>query len=368
MGISIYFKEGKDKVAENFAHTLTRRGCKVTYWDFNRSIDLHDLKKDLIMAAAQSTISCDDPLVPVSEFNNEIFNTKGEIKKGHGVSGHRTDSAIHMSFSLSDMSYVSIHIGINGSEITSISNKNKTEAKINPEIFIYLIEKEILKPSILEKMGVSHMDILAAQSQMALNIDNLKKLKQNNIDELDSINNYSSQADRTVVVLQRQAHILAADCTNKEGLYTFGAGPCAIVIGVAKNNSGQVTRVGMAHVDAVVGEASLRNYFSQMRGNEETLEISILGGEPVTAKRVLHAADQDGMSIIFSDANLDGSRTDNAAVDIQGKIFYGGRSDIERSVDSTALSLHNHKISFDMLTMDKKDKNQGTNLEFKSHY
>ncbi len=152
------------------------------------------------------------------------------------------------------------------------------------------------------------------------------------LSSLKAIADYSGTKDCTVMVFQDEAIILKSG-RGVDGLYTFGACPCAILVAVSKDLFGNVKKVCMAHVDGLILPDQIEKSLRIVKLGAPILEVYIIGGNKVTSANVLEGCEGLGAQIKFFCANLDCSRVDAAAVDAEGVVYYGKRDDL------TALSL-----------------------------
>lgn len=152
-----------------------------------------------------------------------------------------------------------------------------------------------------------------------------QRLSANSLDSLPSEKEFSGTEKNTHIVVQGEAHFLdVRGADTKLGLATFGAGPCAILIAVARDEAGNVSKIGMAHQDANITSKSLDAFFGMMKGSSR-LEVSLLGGDKEAATSALQAADRAGAAVKFASANIGEheERVVDAVVDRNGKIYNG---------------------------------------------
>ncbi|MCX7228174.1 MAG: hypothetical protein NTW15_04030 [Burkholderiales bacterium] len=181
-----------------------------------------------------------------------------------------------------------------------------------------------LRPEALGKLGFNQDDVAAAGARNRERKERLASLQVDSVDRLPSSYMYGGNEKNTATVLQGDARIIRPGGST-EGLYTFDAGPCSIVVAVASDVNGQVTQVGMAHVDASTPRQSLSMFLNQTRGAAATLNVHVISGETETALRVHDSIRLSGATIKFADIDPDGSRGDAVVVDKRGKVFYGYR-------------------------------------------
>jgi hypothetical protein len=184
-----------------------------------------------------------------------------------------------------------------------------------------------IKPEALERLGITESEISDARASRLEREEHLATLESGSLDMLPNAYAYPGNVENTKTVLQGQGHFITPDgATN--GLYTFGAGPCSVVVAVSKNANGEVVKVGMAHIDANTPKQSINSFLSQANSNGENLEVSVISGEQETALRIFDAVKQSRANLVFANIDRDGQRSDAVTVDNQGNIFYGQRMEL----------------------------------------
>ena len=198
-----------------------------------------------------------------------------------------------------------------------------------------------LRPEALGKLGFNHGDVAAAGERSREKKERLTSLQVDSVDRLPSSYMYGGNEKNTATVLQGDAKIIRPGGST-EGLYTFGSGPCSIVVAVASDAKGKVTQVGMAHVDANTPRRSISVFLNQARDAAATLNVYVISGETETALRVQDSIGLSGATIKFADIDPDGGRVDAVVVDKRGKVFYGDRMGLasinEQEMEVMALS------------------------------
>lgn len=220
-----------------------------------------------------------------------------------------------------DLNTVSFYLNEDGQIFRIGDLRNGPDAATLAEIESVGILKE---GSLTQYFGITATEIEQARhAQRERDID-LQRLQRDELGTLPPIYNFRGNVESTVTVLQGQGHFINPE-GSLDGLYTFGAGPCSIVITVAKSASeGKVVNVGMAHVDANTPEESLVNYLTQSKiDDDNSLEIYVISGEDHTALTINSAIEATGLEITFANIDQSGDRSDAAAVDVNGNVFYG---------------------------------------------
>jgi hypothetical protein len=161
--------------------------------------------------------------------------------------------------------------------------------------------------------------------------NNLDKLNTSDINSLKSSSEYSGR--KTVMVMQDEAKIMSYGSMGVDGLYTFGAAPCSIVIAVSKNSSDAIQNVGMAHVDALIPKEQIMQYLNRVRQTSENLEVYVLSGTKELSLRIIESCEQSGAQIKFFCADFWGKRSDAAIVSSTGVVYYGMRDDLKGMLD-----------------------------------
>lgn len=220
-----------------------------------------------------------------------------------------------------------------------------------------------ISQEVLTKLGVTSQAVEDANRKAAQSEVLLKRLTADSATTLPHSGQY--QGTNTQTVLQGEAHFFTPKDGKVDGLYTFGAGPCSILIGVSRDSSGKVQQVGMAHLDAGVREAGMNRFFSRLQANQEPgskTEVYIISGERQVALGAIEAAQKAGAEVKLADADLNGERSDAAVVDAEGTVYYGDRMDLAKvdpqKMQSVALERQIASMSPDSL---------GGGLNIKNH-
>ncbi|MEM2909124.1 MAG: hypothetical protein QW171_03105, partial [Candidatus Bilamarchaeaceae archaeon] len=104
----------------------------------------------------------------------------------------------------------------------------------------------ILRGDVFETLGIPEEKIKQAKEKVKENQRLFNEIMNRNkngpgIDQLP--HSWMSPAKKPVIALQGDGVILATDAKNKnDAIYTFGAGPCAILTVTAKDDKGNVKK------------------------------------------------------------------------------------------------------------------------------
>ncbi len=152
------------------------------------------------------------------------------------------------------------------------------------------------------------------------------------LDRLKNSSEYSE--DNTVFVCQHEAAILDARISSVKGLYTSGAGSCAILIAIQKDpKTNDVGRVGMAHIDVFIDSEQIAHFLDEVKGANGHLEVYVIGGEKRVVSCIAEACGDSKAQIKCRTANLQQNREDSAIVDCTGTVYYGKRKDLDALFD-----------------------------------
>lgn len=156
----------------------------------------------------------------------------------------------------------------------------------------------------------------------------LSRMTRDSIGQLPISLEYKGSRADTKTILQGQALVadLSAD-QSVQGLYTFGAGPCAILMLSTRGNDGKPIKIAMAHLDANARQDDIRNLISMM-GDPSTVTATVVSGEKDLALELGKAVRASGVELKFADCDLDGNRDDAAIIDRNGKVYFGSRKDL----------------------------------------
>jgi len=157
--------------------------------------------------------------------------------------------------------------------------------------------------------------------------EDLLKTNVSSFDEIHKIIEYNGPSG--VEVHQAEAIFLAPQ-GDISGLYTTGAVPCSIVIGISKGRElGNITRIGMTHIDRGISSQSIIDFYNQLRTNsQDVIEAYVLSGVKENALKVLKASREANAKIAYFNADLTGERGNSAIVDKEGKVYYGNIVDM----------------------------------------
>lgn len=125
----------------------------------------------------------------------------------------------------------------------------------------------------------------------------------------------------------------AAFIDSSEGpraLYTKGACPCGILILVSrKGPRWKPYHAALAHVNSATEESIAEMFALLRRGQDVLTDAYIIGGQIYTSNMILKAAkSQPWVHVKFKWPNIGLRRVDAAAVDNEGRVYYGEREDL----------------------------------------
>jgi hypothetical protein len=184
-----------------------------------------------------------------------------------------------------------------------------------------------LNPEVLGKLGVTESEIESAKALQLERQKNLALLEKDSLSLLPHSSTYNGTSQNTSTVLQGQAQFIRPDGSTN-GIYTFGAGPCSVLVAVAKDQNGVVTQVGMAHIDAVTPKDSINSFLNQTKEKGQNLEVYLISGEDNTALLINESVKETSANLVFSNIDRDGARPDAVVVDKNGKVSYGERMEL----------------------------------------
>lgn len=230
-----------------------------------------------------------------------------------------------------------VNIWLSKDEYTVKSIETPNGEPPNAALLARLVDAGGIQPSLLKRIGISQHEIELAKENQILADAMAKKLECDDVDNLPSINQYTGKT--TQVVCQGEGYFFIPGKATIDGLYTFGAGPCLILIGTSKDHSGNIQKIGLAHIDAVIRGEAIDAFFNKLKTPDGTMEISIISGERETALRVFQASERAGAKIIFAAADFTQHRSDAATVDAQGNIYYGDDYSLNKAVDPKKIEM-----------------------------
>ena len=143
-----------------------------------------------------------------------------------------------------------------------------------------LVKVGFLKTEAFTKLDISNEEIQAAEAKNQRNKEAIKIMQSGDLYRLKSADQYAGTSQNTVTVLQGEGRFIQPD-SNTNGMYTFGAGPCLVLVAVSKNAEGEVIRVGLAHIDAATPKSSITTFLNRAKGDSIDLEVSIISGEKI---------------------------------------------------------------------------------------
>ena len=250
---------------------------------------------------------------------------KGETVQKEPWSAYfdKTSSSIRMRRDVPEIT-LSIQVESDQEIATSL---NFYRAISRPEFAGCVLELEelgIFRPGSAYMLGFFPSE-LSTGRQIVEKTKNFERVNKDDINSLKTCSEYTG--GKTEVVLQNDALIMEPG-KGVDGLYTFGANPCAILIAVSKEQTGIVKRAGMAHIDAMINAEQIAQFLNEVKQEREDLEVHIIGGCKEIALCIFESCEGAGAQIKFCSANLKESRVDAAIVDIQGTVYYGNREDL----------------------------------------
>lgn len=253
-----------------------------------------------------------------------LIGTKGGIKKGDFKLSYDEQYKVLRVNNISSWDLVfNIWIDDQGN-IKEISRDDVSDRGLFTQTVLQLEQNGIFLPGTAAKIGIGSADIENATKSQQL-FGQLGTINNSDLASLPSSDEYNKP--NTVGVLQGDARFINPS-GQTDGLFTFGAGPCAILIGVLRDpKTGKPSNIGMAHADGMVGQESFHTFFNRLKQGRAgyKIEVYVLSGERTIASRILRAANDAGAEKVFFNADLDGQRNDAAIVDRNGRVYYGDR-------------------------------------------
>lgn len=184
----------------------------------------------------------------------------------------------------------------------------------------------------------------------------LKLLQSGDLTQLQSCFSYPGNRSNTEVPLQGDAIIVNLKTNqNKQGLYTFGAADCSVLVLSNGPKDGLPEKIAMAHIDKAVAQEDIE-YLIDLMGDPKTVQAYVISGEKDRAFCVAKALAEKGVSIKFANADIRGNRIDRVAIDRKGQIYHDddpnsvGRSDLNYMDPSRAISLPHERWLAGMVT------------------
>lgn len=226
-----------------------------------------------------------------------------------------------------------------GTQVTRIDNINGEPIAAS---LARIAEGGGLSSDALTKLGLSQDVIAEARQKTIKDRELLNSLTAGDLDKLPNSYEYKGAKENTDTVLQGEAVIIDPSANpNFQGLYTFGAGPCAVLTLVSRNKDGSVNRVALAHIDSGVSERDLNALIMQVDSPGTTVTANLISGEAQTAQRIGNVLQDRKVPLSFANVDSDGSRSDAVLIDRNGRVYYGERSDLVNTkpgeMDSVAL-------------------------------
>jgi len=280
------------------------------------------------VAEKTGTIRPQAALDPKGIFENDVLDKlkNGEriVNSSYSLQYDKEFNVIRLQNYKDPLNSVAINFWLNDDgkirEISSVGKDSRSG------LVVPLIEVEgiFLKKYAIATLGIDENErnqvTADAEKSKSLAIE-FGSLNGMNLQELSSSYQYSGK--NTKGVIQGSAAIIKPE-GKTDGLYTFGAGPCSVVIAVSRDFSGKIIAVGMAHVDALTETNSIARFLNMVKGTgPNDLEVSIISGEANTALKIYELARQE--KIAFLNCDLDGQRSDAVTVGKDGTIYYGDR-------------------------------------------
>ena len=192
---------------------------------------------------------------------------------------------------------------------------------------VELERRGILAKGTTERLGIGKEEIEAArgilQERKKLMAE-FNRINTSDISDLPPAGQYKGVKTK-VVHMGTDAFIQPQG--EMDGLFTYGATTCSILIAVAHHEfNGRITNIGMKHVTDVDNRTSIGEFYDELMGGRTgSITIHVIGGDRELALRVLDASQRRGVKIEFFDAAI---RDSSAIVDRNGNVYYGFRQDL----------------------------------------
>lgn len=223
---------------------------------------------------------------------------------------------------------VNINLSDDGQRVRSITGY----PQVSPDKLQRLVTAGLLRPDLLATVGVSQEQVKIAMERTAHDQQMTLRLQTHSVEKLPSIEKYSGTNHNTKFVGQGEAHFLSSAKADVNGLYTAGATSCVILIAVFKNALGKSENVAMAHVDGYVTDQALDQFFGSLSASGKA-EVTLLArNEEESAKRAMKAADKAGATVVFAHAGHESGGGYGAAVDRDGRIYFGSRLSLSKQI------------------------------------
>lgn len=302
--------------------------------------------KSITRTFAMDSLSHHEPSPRLSGINlypKELFPEQ-ELKKW---TEHPDESVKYDDFRVYyDTKYNIIRITLNGNpnmpvnfsldetgKVSTIMENSREELVTHLSL---LREKGIIKKD-LQELGIERSEVDGAKQKY----DRMEETRgwiysnNENIDIGSLPSTHELTGDNVNFVYQGEAQIWSHP---KEGdaLYTMGAGPCSVLIMVERNPvTGNVNKIGMAHIDAVTSSQSIRNFYA----NFENAEVRIISGELGTVTKIIGVIPPEDREKIRMNVDLHGERPDAVAIDHSGSIYYGHNPTFNELVNEKRMML-----------------------------
>lgn len=136
----------------------------------------------------------------------------------------------------------------------------------------------------------------------------------------------------TGLVRQGEAAFISKSSRSKEiGLYTARAEMCSIVVTVSRDENGEISAVGLSHVDPGTEDEELKKLFVTARKYGK-VEISIVSGTLFKSQNLFDIASLYG-KVVFVNCDINGERDDALAVDKNGNLYYGENKRLDKAAE-----------------------------------
>ncbi len=223
------------------------------------------------------------------------------------------------------MSVVNLWLNKDKSSVEKINTDKDAYKDLNLSI---IAKAGGIKPEVLNTVGIKKEDLEKIVAQQKADKEVLDQLQTGDLEKLPNSLKYAGTKENTTTVLQGQA-VIADLKNNKEiqGLFTFGAGPCSILMLQSIGKDGKPEKIAMAHLDGATKPQDI-NALIAMLGDPKNVSATVISGQSDLALQVGNALKKSGVKTEFANVDVNGERSDQAIIDRNGKVYYGMRQDL----------------------------------------
>jgi hypothetical protein len=302
--------------------SFTQKAAANDWWKFRNPIKQDELFTDEFIKLLQ-------------QLKTSIMSSKGEVSrefKGLTIYYNPEFNIIRVGFKDSDIPFnVQLDPQGNIKEINFFKGRDYFV-----DAFMKLRQNGVIRESFdLSRVGISENDLKVYKQ----NLERLQRaehfISEKNDplwhSKLPSPNNLSTESTR--VIGQREALIIT-NPKKEDAIYTFGAGPCSVVVAIERNPiSGNVQKIGLAHVDALTDPYSVNAFLYSFTNPE----VYLISGDRTTVMNFLPLMLANGIAPVKIDLDTTGERSDAVAIDGNGNIYWGDNYSLNEKLKVTPL-------------------------------